>query len=124
MYRVPKDKFDVEAIEQLLNAPAESVIPLLPALLEWMQDMNWPVAEPTVEFLLRYPNEITPLLVEVLAGDDWDWQYWCLLRIIPRLPFYAKIVLHDAVERIAAIEDPMYEDYAEAAKEALQSFLP
>lgn len=64
---IPKDKHDIAAVEFLKAADTEVVIPLLPELLEWVQDMNWPVAEPMVELLLQYPNELTPLVDEVFA---------------------------------------------------------
>lgn len=84
---IPKDKHDIAAVEKLKTADAEAVIPLLPKLLEWVQDMNWPIAEPMVELLLHYPNELTPLVDEVLRGDDDMWIYWCLVSIVPKLPF-------------------------------------
>ena len=56
---LPKDKFDISAVEQLRTEDTQQVIPLLPKMLEWIQDMNWPVAKPMVEVLLSYPNEIT-----------------------------------------------------------------
>ncbi|WP_339194956.1 DUF5071 domain-containing protein [Solibacillus sp. FSL R5-0449] len=122
---IPKDKHDIAAVEILNTADAEAVIPLLPKLLEWVQDMNWPVAEPMVELLLRYPNELTPLVEEVLRGEDDMWIYWCLVAIVPKLPFYSKLVLADAVEQIAAMEKtPFNEENIEAAQEALISFQP
>ena len=33
------------AIERLAHQPSEAVVPLIPALLECLQDLNWPVAE-------------------------------------------------------------------------------
>ncbi|MEK4386519.1 DUF5071 domain-containing protein [Solibacillus sp. FSL W7-1464] len=122
---IPKDKHDIAAVETLNAAEAEAVIPLLPKLLEWVQDMNWPVAEPMVELLLQYPNELTPLVDTVLRGDDDMWIYWCLVAIVPKLPFYSKLVLADAVEQIAAMEKtPVNEDNVEAAQETLLSFQP
>ncbi|MEK5185594.1 DUF5071 domain-containing protein [Solibacillus sp. FSL R5-0691] len=122
---IPKDKHDIAAVEFLKAADTEVVIPLLPELLEWVQDMNWPVAEPMVELLLQYPNELTPLVDEVLRGDDDMWIYWCLVEIVPKLPFYSKLVLADAVEQIAAMEKTSFnEDNVEAAQEALISFQP
>lgn len=107
---IPKDKHDIAAVEKLGTMEVESVIPLLPQLLEWVQDMNWPIAEPMVELLL---------------GDDDMWIYWCLVAIVPRLPFYSKLVLANAVEQIATMEKtPFTEDNIEAAKEALLSFQP
>ncbi|WP_342573428.1 DUF5071 domain-containing protein [Solibacillus sp. FSL K6-1781] len=122
---IPKDKHDIAAVEKLGTMEVESVIPLLPQLLEWVQDMNWPIAEPMVELLLHYPNELTPLVEEVLLGDDDMWIYWCLVEIVPKLPFYSKLVLANAVEQIATMEKtPFTEDNIEAAKEALLSFQP
>lgn len=36
---------DMGAIERLAHQPSEAVVPLIPALLECLQDINWPVAE-------------------------------------------------------------------------------
>ena len=122
---LPKDKFDINAIEQLRNKDAQQVIPLLPQMLEWIQDMNWPVAKPMVELLLNYPNEITPLVANVLWGEDDMWIYGCLIELVPKLPFYSKLVLFDVVEQIAS--RPIIaknEDIVHAAKDALRSFEP
>lgn len=122
---IPKDKFDIEAVERIQQASAEQVIPLLPQLLEWLQDYNWPVAQPMVDVLLHYPTELTPHVERVLLGDDEMWIYWCLVKIVPALPFYSKLVLADAVEQIASQEvTPFTEDNVEAAKEVLTSFEP
>ena len=122
---IPKDKFDIEAVEQLKQADEAVVVPLLPQMLEWIQDMNWPVAEPMLEVLLQYPNELTPLVEQVLMGDDDMWIYWCLVKVVPVLPFYSKLVLADAVEKIASQPvTPFNEDNIEAAKLALLSFEP
>lgn len=121
---IPKDKFDTEAVERLKMIPASEVVPLLPELLTWMQDMNWPVAQPVVELLLTFPNEITPLIADVLAGEDDMWIYWSLSELIPKLPFYSKLVLAESVEQIASGARGFHEDVVERAKEALQSFEP
>ena len=87
--------------------------------------MNWPVAEPMLEVLLQYPNELTPLVEQVLIGDDAMWIYWCLVKVVPVLPFYSKLVLADAVEKIASQPvTPFNEGNREAAKLALLSFEP
>lgn len=121
---IPKDKFDIAAVELLKNATASEVVPLLPELMTWMQDMNWPVAQPVVELLLNYPNEMTPLVDEVLKGEDDMWIYWCLQELVPKLPFYSKLVLAEAVEQIASGQRGFDEDVIELAQEALQSFEP
>ena len=121
---LPADKFDIEAIELLAAAPAQKVIPLLPQLLTWVQDMNWPVAEPALELLMQYPTEITPLVEDVLLGNDEMWKYGCLERIVPNLPFYSKMVVANAVEQIASSMRPEDVELVPLAKAALQSFEP
>ena len=121
---IPRDKFDIEAVEHLKKLPSSEVVSLLPELMVWMQDMNWPVAQPVVELLLTFPNEITPLIDDVLAGDDDMWVYWCLVELVPKLPFYSKLVLAEAVEQIASGKRGFHEDVVEQAQEALQSFEP
>ena len=122
---LPKDKFDISAVEQLQAVDTHQVIPLLPKMLEWIQDMNWPVAKPMVEVLLCYPNEITPLVETVLYSEDDMWIYWCLVELVPKLPFYSKLVLTDAVEQIASQTiTAANEHIVYAAKEALKSFEP
>ncbi len=122
---IPKDKFDVTAVEQLAHMETAQIIPLLPQMLEWIQDMNWPVAEPMVEVLLQYPTELTSLVEQVLLGDDDMWIYWCLQKIVPRLPFFSKLALMESVERIATLTVTSSNEHnVEAAKKALLSFEP
>ena len=39
--RLPQDKYDTEAASALAVASWESIAPLMPQILEWMQDLNW-----------------------------------------------------------------------------------
>ena len=120
-----KDKFDVAAVEYLKQASAVEVLPLLPQMLEWVQDLNWPVAKPMVEVLLQYPSEITPYVETVLLGSDDEWIYNCLVAIVPKLPFFSKLVLANAVERLATMAVTAHNEHVvEAAKAALQSIEP
>jgi hypothetical protein len=122
---IPKDKFDLAAIEQLRQADAVEVVPLLPSLLVWLQDFNWPVAEPMLNVLLKYPTELTPHVEQVLLGDDDMWIYWCLTKIVPELPFYSKMVLAERVQKLAEQPKTQWnEDIVEAAQQALISFDP
>ncbi|MEK4628042.1 MAG: DUF5071 domain-containing protein [Solibacillus sp.] len=122
---IPRDKFDVGAIEKLKQVHPEEVVLLLPQLLEWLQDFNWPVAEPMLEVLLQYPTELTPHIEQVLVGDDDMWIFWCLTKIVPVLPFYSKMVLADSVQKLAEQEKTQWnEDVIEAAQQALVSFEP
>ena len=39
---LPKDKHDDETIKRLRKLPIQELVPLLPELLEWVADVNWP----------------------------------------------------------------------------------
>jgi len=42
---IPKDKFDTSGIYALYKIAPDEVEPILASLLEWIQDLNWPVAQ-------------------------------------------------------------------------------
>lgn len=122
---LPTDKFDIAAVENLKRASTAEALPLLPQMLKWIQDVNWPVAEPMLDILLAYPTEITPHVEAVLIGDDDEWIYNCLTMIVPKLPFFSKLVLASAVEQLAVQDVTAHNEHIiEAAKAALQSMEP
>ncbi|MEK5233824.1 DUF5071 domain-containing protein [Lysinibacillus sp. FSL K6-0232] len=83
---LPRNKHDFERVNQLKKLNRKELLPLLPGLLEWIQDMNWPIAEEVAELLLMFPNEIVLLIKVVLATNDNVWKHWCLEILVKRLP--------------------------------------
>jgi len=83
---LPRNKHDFERVNQLKNLHREEILPFLPGLMEWIQDMNWPIAHEVSDLLLKYPSEIVPHIKEVLATNDHVWKYWCLEILVKRLP--------------------------------------
>ncbi|MFD2600657.1 DUF5071 domain-containing protein [Flavobacterium suzhouense] len=75
---VPRDKWDDKAIENLQNCSFDEVRDKVPALLEWLQDMNWPVAGGIFDFLLPHVNEIEDEIIKIFRTDDGMWKYWIL----------------------------------------------
>ncbi len=49
---LPQDKYDTEAATALVGAGWESIAPVMPQILTWMQDLNWPVAHILQPFLV------------------------------------------------------------------------
>jgi hypothetical protein len=76
---IPKDKFDLETVEKLKQHSFKDIEPIVPDLLEWLQDMNWPISKPIAAFLLRFAEEIAPEIVKILKGKDEMWKYWILV---------------------------------------------
>lgn len=79
---LPQDKYDIEGATALLGAGWESIAPVMPQILTWMQDLNWPVAHILQPFLVTVGAPLAPFLREVFATDDEQWKYNVLVSIV------------------------------------------
>ncbi|MEC0168087.1 DUF5071 domain-containing protein [Paenibacillus graminis] len=79
---LPKDKHDFKSVEGLARLERSMIIPLLPELLEWLQDMNWPIAAEIVDLLSKYTSETIPHVKAVFSQSDTGWIYNILLYLI------------------------------------------
>ena len=75
---IPKDKFDFETVEKLKNYSFDEIKPIIPNLLEWLQDGNWPISKPVGELLLPFTENLSSEIVHILQGQDSVWKYWIL----------------------------------------------
>lgn len=76
---IPTDKFDCETVELLYGCSFEEIEPIIPKLLEWLQDGNWPISRPMGTFLLTLPQmKLVPYIMEILDGDDQEWKYFMI----------------------------------------------
>jgi hypothetical protein len=98
---LPKDKHDDPAVAHISALPESSIAPLIPELLTWLQDGNWPVARPVKTLLLSFPHLIVEPVREVLLGDDDEWKDNMLLYIVDEIPREQQLALKQEVERIA-----------------------
>lgn len=121
MHIVPRHKSDFDACENLARARDTDVIAALPALLEWLQDMNWPVARPVKA---RIQNLGTPLiepLKQVLRGNDGMWKYFVIQDLLPHT---ATTVLTALVPDLLRLADkPTADDEFEEANLAARELL-
>ena len=53
-----------------------------------------------VELLLTFPNEIVPLVKDVLATNDPVWKYWCLECVVKGLPVELRTQFKVDLERL------------------------
>ncbi|MGV7115072.1 DUF5071 domain-containing protein [Paenibacillus kyungheensis] len=107
---IPESKFDFGAIQRLQQLEPQQLIPILPELLVWLQDINWPVAIPMSKILLTVPDEIVPHVRDVLHTDDTEWIEWCLQYIVGFLPVALIRKLEPEIRRIA--DSPTQWEYA------------
>ena len=75
---IPKDKGDVKTAEKLKSYSYSEVKNIVPELLTWIQDMNWPVAGPVSDYLQSISEYITDDIITILNGNDDVWKYWCV----------------------------------------------
>jgi hypothetical protein len=117
---LPQDKYDTEAATALAVASWESIAPLMPQILEWMQDLNWPVAHVFQPFLVSVGLPLVPFVREVFATDDEQWKYNILVSVVACAPELAT-ALHDDLKRMAnnPTEGERLEGVSEEAREIL-----
>lgn len=76
---LPKHKGDLEAIANLKSYTHQQVKPIVPELLTWLQDLNWPVAGPIALHLQSIAEHITDDIISIIKGQDEVWKYWLVL---------------------------------------------
>ena len=57
---------------------------IIPELLEWIRDMNWPGAQEIVDLLITIDDEIIPYAKKVLKSGDGIWIIWLLSEVVSR----------------------------------------
>lgn len=55
---------------------------IIPELLEWIQDMNWPGAQEIVDLLITIDDEIVPYVKKVLRSGEGIWIVWLLSEVV------------------------------------------
>lgn len=83
-YLVPKNKFDDSNVDKLNDLSSEEIIQIIPDLLEWIQDINWPIASSIIPILLKHQDIIVQNLIQILQPEQKDdvWKYWIINVII------------------------------------------
>lgn len=118
---VPTSKHDMEKARRIIALGWPAALPILPSLLAWLQDMNWPVAQELQPFIAQAGTPLVPEIRRVLAGDDIMWKYW-LIYLVPHCASDVQAVLRPDLEQLASGDKPEDEDAAsvwEAARDVL-----
>jgi len=118
---IPKNKGDLSTAEKLTNYSYEELKEIIPNLLEWLQDMNWPVAKPVSEYLESINDKITTELLSILkSNDDEVWKYW-IITIFG--PITQSPIIKNEIIRIATYptENEIIEEVHQVAKGIVNS---
>lgn len=98
---LPSDKHDEDALARLETLDTAALAPLIPELLTWLQDTNWPVARPVLQLLLKHLPLITDPIREILRGDDDLWKWNVEGHLIRKMPREQQSQLIPELERIS-----------------------
>jgi Domain of unknown function (DUF5071) len=91
----------LEAAERAVACGWPGVEPVVPQLLDWLKDCNWPVAHILAPFLAGIGCPLAPYLRPILDGEDTSWKYWILSEVIRRAPLSLVEQLRPELDRIA-----------------------
>lgn len=118
---LPTSKHDLQSIERLKKLKPDEILALLPHLLGWIQDSNWPISRVMTPFLASLGECIIPEIRWVLEGKDDIWKSNCI-AMLQKMPFETAMQLKPLLERIAnnSSESEVIEETNEAAKECLK----
>ena len=116
---LPVDKHDLESIEKLSTLGFPALNDLLPEMLTWIQDMNWPVATPMCLLVAQAGPELIPEIEAILGGDDLGWSYFLITDLLPLLPHDKQNTLIPAVKMLYDRVDD--DDIREAASEFIDT---
>ncbi len=118
---LPRDKHDTQNAHALVALRWEELQPLMPHILEWVQDANWPVAAVLLPYLAGIGPRLAPYVQTVLASDDEPWKYLVLQRIVRPSPGLA-LALEGELRRFARAPTlaELEEGVAEVAREILR----
>ncbi|RFS22694.1 DUF5071 domain-containing protein [Chitinophaga silvatica] len=78
---IPKHKDDQKVIAELKKLSFEEIKPIVPDLLTWLQDINWPIARHIAEVLEPFSDKLVPDIVEILKTNDGIWKLWILVTL-------------------------------------------
>jgi hypothetical protein len=100
MNMVSANKRDLSACNNLLRASDEEVEEKLIEHLEWVQDINWPVASRVFERLKDIGDPLIEPVKSIHRGNDENWKYWVISELLRRAPNRTVCALKNELENI------------------------
>jgi len=102
---LPVDKHDLSKAEAIIALGYPAVDALLPELIAWMQDINWPVAKVLTPFLAGIGEPLAPHLRVIFESEDHVWKYWVLDKLVAPSPKLT-VALEPSLLRMALEPSP------------------
>jgi hypothetical protein len=97
---LPRDKYDTRSAAELVTLGWNKVERAIPEILEWLRDINWPVATIFVPFFVDAGVRLAPFIRPIFAADDAIWTFNILHEVVSQSPALAS-ELSGELERLA-----------------------
>lgn len=82
---IPQHKMDHEKTARLKKVEKDHLISIIPELMKWLQDGNWPVFPEVRDILIPLDRALLPSIKYVLGTNDGDWKYFVLSGLVSQL---------------------------------------
>jgi hypothetical protein len=118
---IPMHKSDFERVEKLKALNLEDIKPILPDLMIWLQDQNWPISQGIEDIIIEFQSDLIPHIKNIFSTTDGSWKYFLLHGLINRLPSSIITELREDLERIKnnPTQDEKYEELDDILSELL-----
>jgi hypothetical protein len=117
---LPRDKHDADSAAALTALGLERTLPVMPEILKWMQDLNWPVATVFQPFLVDAGASLDVFVKPLLSSADNVWKYNLLVSIVSRSPALAAAL---QTELMHLASTPTLEEQLEGVTEEARTIL-
>jgi hypothetical protein len=71
---IPSHNADLDAIEELKKVSFEITGPYAMEILEWIQDPNWAVAHPIIDYFKPYRQKLNEEFLSILNSEENSWK--------------------------------------------------
>lgn len=123
---VPSDKFDIAAVQRLEALSDDELRSVIPDLLTWLQDSNWPVADPLADFLTKHRETVEPFLSPLLLAEQKDeiWKYEIINQLLKKWGNAVSDEIKKEISRIISspTQGEVSEFVQDKAKELAEAF--
>lgn len=108
---IPSSKYDLEAVDTLQRASDEEVLKSADALLEWLQDCNWPVFEGIAGKLSLHGFDLYESIENILLGTDSIWKTNIVGHLIPKFSCESQLRYDELLTKL--LNNPSNSDFEE-----------
>ena len=118
---IPKDKYDLDAVERAEKIGFPALNPILSSLLEWTIDSNWPIAPSMGRLLNKAGPELIPLIKKIFHSDDGTAKYHMIIVLLSEPSDFLRKSVKPEIERLAY--HPTKKDIEEEVNEVAMNYL-